>query len=732
MSEAITLLIQAALAVLGGTAAIGILIFHKKVQKEWSLIFSWILYVFFIFWIFNAARCLLLYHDRILTYAKDKNLLIADVLLTAGAAVFLSCTKDSQTRGREAVRAIPCAVLFLYYAVCFIRYTMRYANVNAAVYRLLLPGRTACLGLAVLAGWLFYEKVRQLWTGRRIGTAAKRGYGLEISVVSLVIVTFFLCPTFETVLTNMNELSFSLGSVWYRFILLGLLGWGAGAGVLLLLNEKKRKVFTLAAWVVSIGAYLQGMFLNGRLFLMDGKRMEWTAGLKIGNLLIWCVIGAALAGLCLRLKASGRKLIMTVSAALCLMQMIGVLSLLPSYKPDEGREKESCQNYLSAQGLYEVASEENVIIFVLDTFDVDYMDGILAWDSDFLEPLKGFIWFRDTVSRYSRTFPSIPYMLTEEDYFYEIPRSEYVNTAFSQCALWQQLEANGYQYYLFEAEEDIIGDSVLRGAANFVEQGTVIDRQISTAGCAEIMLRIGNYRLLPYFLKEYYIYTSGMLNHLAVEESVFDIPIYEEDDAQQYQGLRRNGLKVSEEGRALRFIHMNGAHAPYNMNKNGERVREDEGSLIQQCIGSMNFVYDYLECLQETGVYEQTTIIITADHGESYVSEQLEQNTNPILFIKPRGADADRELQLSDVYASQEDLLPTVCAQLGLRYDTGEGMNLLDTQGADKERVRYHYYSVVENTIQTKARTYKITGNSLDFKNWEATDEYHEFGQYYP
>lgn len=731
MSEAITLLLQAALAVLGGTAAIGILLFHKKVRKERSLIFLWLLYVFFIFWLFNAARCLLLYDDRLVTYAKDKSLLWVDLLLAAGAAAFLGYTGDSEERARPAARAVFCAVLLLYYAVYFVKYSVQYANINAAVYRLLLPGRTACLGLAAGTGWLLYERVRRLWGGQRTRTADRRGYGPEIAVVSLVIVTFFWCPTFETVLTNQGEFSFSLGAVWYRFLLLGLLGWGAGMGGLLLLCEKKRKVLTAAAWIVSVGAYLQGMLLNGRLFLMDGKRMEWTVAFKTGNLLIWCAAGAVLTVLCLRLKASGRRLITAVSAALCLMQAVGVLSLLPACKA-EAQEQAGSQHYLSERGLYEVASAENVIIIVLDTFDVDYMDEILAQHSDFLDPLKGFIWFRDTVSRYSRTFPSIPYMLTAEDYFYEIPRSEYVDAAFSQCGFWTQLEENGCRYYLYEPEEDVIGESALRGAANYVEQGTVIDKRFSTAGCVETMLRIGNYRLLPYFLKEYYLYTSESINRLIVEESVLDIPMYEEDDAGYYQGLKRGRLTVAKESRALRFIHMNGAHAPYNMNKNGERVREDEGSLIQQCMGSMNFVYAYLECLREAGVYDQATIIITADHGENYVSEQLEQNTNPILFIKPRGAGADRALQTSDVRASQEDLLPTVCAQLGLQYDAGRGINLLEAQGADKERVRYHYYSVVENTIQTKARAYKITGDSLDFKNWEATDEYHEFGKYYP
>ena len=75
MPEAITLLIQIALAILGGIVTTGILVFYKKVRKNRSLVFSWLLYVFFNFWAFNAGRSLLLCGDRILAYSKDKYLL---------------------------------------------------------------------------------------------------------------------------------------------------------------------------------------------------------------------------------------------------------------------------------------------------------------------------------------------------------------------------------------------------------------------------------------------------------------------------------------------------------------------------------------------------------------------------------------------------------------------------------------------------------------------------------
>ena len=264
---------------------------------------------------------------------------------------------------------------------------------------------------------------------------------------------------------------------------------------------------------------------------------------------------------------------------------------------------------------------------------------------------------------------------------------------------------------------------------NYQEDGHVIDEKISIVGLAEAIIRINNYRLLPYALKEYYMYTSSTINNLVIQEQEWDIPMYVADDIEVYKGLKDNRLQLSEERKALRFIHLNGAHAPYTMTSEGTEAIGGVSTPVEQYIGCMNLVYDYLDMLKELGMYEASTIIITADHGENYVTTQLEQNTNPILFIKPAGVGTGSKLQISDVSASQNDMLPTIAAMYGIKYDESWGIDLFHVQ--DQERIRYHYYAVVENTLQTKTRTYEIKGSSLDFANWNATDEYHEFGEYY-
>lgn len=723
MSKLIMPVILLLLSVLAGTV-ITITVFRKKEKRNagMEMILIWMLNCYIEFWILNCFRFILLQGNTILSYVQDGFVCIFDIILII-SSIFICyyCyeVKEQKINLYNVISSMICLVV--YYIVLLLMGISNYHNVNAAIYDVLLP-KSHLFGGVIL----FICQCMRTWKNRLHLSEVKDA----VAVLSLFIVTVVAYPAMETYLTNVEEFSFSLKQIWFWYFLFILLVLSGVSIVYFLFSNKLKEVFLFMLWSISICAYIQGMFLNGKLFLMDGKEAEWSVGFKLENLMIWLMLLVGLYIAYRFISEKRKELLIYSSAVLCIMQLVAGISLIPDYLNQDSKGM-SITNYLSTKGLYEVAKEDNIIIFVLDTYDVDYINEILANNPDFLKPLNGFTYFPDTVSQFSRTFPSIPYMLTEELYFYEQPQHEYVDEAFEKCFFWEQMKEQGYQLYFFEEDEKYIGESVREIAGNYVKEGHVINEKISFRGCAEAIVRINNYRILPYALKEYYMYTSGIISDLAVKEREWDIPAFVPDDIEVYKQFKKNKLQISDESKALRFIHLNGAHAPYTMKEDGTKAREGKISPVSQYIGSMNLVYDYLEMLQKVGVYENSTIVITADHGENYVTTHLEQNTNPILFIKPAGADLDKELVVSDVYASQNDIIPTISSIYGMEYNKALGINLFSTQDEDKSRVRYHYYTIVENGIQTKARIYEINGNSLDFGNWYATDEYHEFGEYY-
>lgn len=721
MSEAVSLTVTLLFVVLGGTAATVILGKKKRFHGGTDTIFMWLFHCYFEFLMINGFRVLLLQGSRILSYSDDIFLLFFDILLLAAGILFLYYGNQYRPENDNKAKYF-IGILLLCYVILFISAYLQYHNINAAIYSLLQPKKNLYIGiLAIACRILSYRSCQGI---------RKTGLGTQEAVVSLFVVTMLISPVVETYLTNTKEFSFSFRQIWYKYFICIALIWIGISIIYVLLQGKVKEICLFLLWSFSVCAYFQGMFFNSRLFLMEGKASDWNFGTKFANLMIWCVLFLILRVFYGKLRENGRKLLLYSSLALCIMQLAGAISLIPN-GINQGNKNEIASNYLSEKGLYEAAKKDNIIIFVLDTYDVDFLQEVLEERPEFLQPLKGFTYFPDTVSQFSRTFPSIPYMLTEEVYFYEQPLNQYVDSAFEKCSFWKQINEKGYQMYFYEEDEDHIGETVRRAAANFVEEGHLIHEKISFSGCMEAAVRIGNYRLLPYALKEYYSYTSGTINDMVVEKREWDFPAFVSDDAEVYRKFQEEGIRIAQEDKALRFIHLNGAHAPYTMTEDGTRAEKEMGTAIGQYIGSMNLVYDYIKELQRLGLYEQSTIIITADHGENYVAEELEQNTNPILFIKPSGEGTEKEMQVSDIYASQNDLLPTISALYDMDYDESWGLDLFSAKGKDKERTRYHYYAVVENGLQTKTRTYEIKGSSLDFDNWHATDEYHEFGEYY-
>jgi hypothetical protein len=555
-----------------------------------------------------------------------------------------------------------------------------------------------------------------------------------LAVVVAFIVTTIMYPAWELYASNIKEFSFTLAEVGIYFAIYSValicVIWLIGR----ILREKPRKLFIRALWIVTVCVYLQGMFLNGKLFLMDGKDLEWGNGIIVSNIMIWIIMIVLLTVIVVKLEHYVNRIVIYSSLALIVMQLAGAGSLIVSYLNSESEEKYTSNDYLSTEGLCEVADKDNIIIFVLDTYDVDYLNEVLEEYPDFLSPLKGFTYYPDYVSQFSRTYPSITYMLTGEEYFYDIPQEEYYEEAFTTTGsyFWNGLKKKGFSYYLYEAEADLIGKSTRQKALNYIDEGHQVEAEISFPGFVKSINHIAGYRNLPYVLKEYYKYTAEMINDWTVSERILDSTKFEANDSKVYDYFKNNPLRVSgREEKDLRFIHLNGAHAPYSMDENGNAIPSGDGTAIGQYIGSMRLVYDYIQMLQDIGMYEDSTIIITADHGENYVTTELEQNTNPILFIKPKGVGSDSELIISDIYASQIDLLPTICAIYGIKYDVSDGLNLFDTKCEDKTRIRYHNYTVVENTIQVATLKYEIIGSSLDFNNWHSTGVYHMFGKYY-
>ena len=102
-----------------------------------------------------------------------------------------------------------------------------------------------------------------------------------------------------------------------------------------------------------------------------------------------------------------------------------------------------------------------------------------------------------------------------------------------------------------------------------------------------------------------------------------DVEVYTINDDVFHKDLDNTGLDIKYD-KAYRVYHLMGPHAPYTLSIDGYTSDNGETDEITQTIGSLRIVEQYIQEMKEAGVYDNSTIIITADHGRA--SEGYQQN----------------------------------------------------------------------------------------------------------
>lgn len=422
------------------------------------------------------------------------------------------------------------------------------------------------------------------------------------------------------------------------------------------------------------------------------------------NLVIWiCVI----AGTFVLLNQKGelwKRSVAMVSSGLIIVQAVALISFTLTGDMMVRDEK----LVLTTDGLYEVASEHNIIVFVLDHYDFSNLDAVLEEDANFYDRLDGFTRFDNMTSVYSRSYPANTYLLTglELDEYYTEPFADCVGKAFSESTYLPYLKDLGYSVEIYT--HTIFVDSNSTGLVDNYKPGSIKMLYFNTV---REFLRGSLYFGAPYIAKPLFWFFNE-LGTKTVTDNVYSVM----SEAPLYQQLRETGLSVGDKQNSYKYIHTLGAHDPYVLNENCE-MAEGEIAPVQQFKGCMKMVYEYLDQMKELGVYDGATIIITADHGN--VATDLPQAVAPILFVKPAHADAG-PLKVSHAPISHTDIFPTIIQEAGGEFESyGSGKPVFSI-GENEQRTRIlHKADMTPDWKETWVVDYAIMGNSKDLSNWE-------------
>lgn len=485
--------------------------------------------------------------------------------------------------------------------------------------------------------------------------------------------TFFVCGPIQMYLISVDELWFTLGNILLVCLLVGLIAFIVFAGIGIVLPQKIASYYSAVLWGLSVALYIQANFIPNDYGVLDGGEIDWSSytGTMVFNSAFW--LACILLPLLLQWKKTAlvRKMILPVSSVLLAIQGVSLIVLLftnyPAWSVKNG--------YLTDSGLYDVSEDENVTLFVLDTFDQNFFEEIYQNEPSYLEPLDGFTYFDNATCAFSTTVPSMPYIMTGQIYKNDIPFKDFLEQAYKSTPYYDDLQKAGYTINLYTFDEfmpSYAGDFVNNYASG---QSAVSSR----FGLAKTLYKFVSFRYFPHFMKQWVWLYSGEFDQWKKEAFI-------NENGGFYQHLQETGLQ-SVNGKVYNLIHLQGVHLPYQYDEDLNVVTDGSATEYSVSKGVLKIVYKYIEELKRLNVYDNTTIIVMADHGKV-----AGEPSSPLLMVKPRNATGTIEKNSAPVV--QGDVLATVMNDLGLNEQGQYGRSVFEIQEGEQRERNYYFYSL--------------------------------------
>ena len=499
-------------------------------------------------------------------------------------------------------------------------------------------------------------------------------------IVLMQIISFVILGPLEIYFGNEKDFAFSYGDFFWLLLLIAIAVWAIGSLLVAALPEKLCVITNAVILGIAIASYIQNMFMNVKLSEADGSPMNWNElkSFTIINLIVWIVILALVICGSVFLKKYWTKISMGAAAFFSLIQVVAVISLV---LPAMTEHKESGNLQMATDERFQVAKENNIIIFVLDTFGNMQYEEALKKYPEIAEDLSDFTFYNNADCHYYCTFPSMTHMLTGNEFDFNATSEGWMQTAWTSeraVNFYQTLHDDEYTVNLYSATpgyvygdlENLYGkiDNV-RGVDTIVKKGILVKR----------ICKMSIYKYVPYIVKPYFEVLSKEFDSV-VEYAEGDSCT--DDNGEFYQLLLNNPLEISNDMKnAVIIQHIFGTHQPYTLNQNAEIV--EEADRIDTIKGLSVILNEYMQQLKDIGMYDDATIIITADHGAWYGGD-----TQPIFFIKQSG-ETHEALAVNEAPISLDDMQATILSLAGEDY-SAYGTSIFDWNADDaRERTVY-------------------------------------------
>lgn len=439
---------------------------------------------------------------------------------------------------------------------------------------------------------------------------------------------------------------------------------------------KANKIFRAAIFGVSIAFYIQGTFLAVNMGELNGQKYAlsfWKSALSI---VVWLAVLAAAFVLVWKLPEEFDGLVGRVAAALIVVQIVALgisaYNNIPKYSFEELDYIFDGEyiSYCSAKDFELYSKNKNVIIIVADEYDSYLFDSAIKEAPETVSEFDGFTYYTNAVGKYGLTDQSIAYITSGGT----VGR-EYNDLTFFETAA-ENYKTNFYTITTIPPAH------ITRNYCDNIDTVKLSLRE--SMGYAKGVFQISFFRCMPEPLKPLFWFDGRNIGadiKASLERKVeakLNARLYDDDNLEFYKNLPRKLTSTDEN--VFKFIYIFGVHEPRNVTKeleptSGAMSSPEEGAIVVNKV-----LNEYLKVLKENGVYDNSEIIIMADHGLTWHLNKM----YPLLMYKPANQ-TTTGITVSKAPISYEEMFPTFKMLVGAEPG---GRTIFDI-AEDEQRVRY-------------------------------------------
>lgn len=531
--------------------------------------------------------------------------------------------------------------------------------------------------------------------------------------ILLFAIMFFCENSLEFYSVNINTLPFGVGSFYIDFVRIAIALVIGVCGLFALIRENYVRKVSVFIFSVDLAIYVQVMFLNHNLGQTDLEKINWSEYIPsmVLGVVIW---GACLIGLSVlyrkhekiigQIGKNGAYFLLALQLVSIVYMFISIGGWSGDLSKDAAKKNLTGFYYLTDEDCYTI-SDENVVVFILDTFSNDYIDTLLKHDSDALADFHDFTYYSNYNGSYDGTPLAMSYLLSGQKFNNTISCVTSTKNAFESehaSYFYNTLKDNQIDARLYT---DSMTQSWL-GIGNLTDYYSNVEYDQDTAyevyydAILKMMVKSVLYRVVPTVAKPYFLVVTDDFTDTIGGGQSQKSNVPNQEEFENY--IKTKGITRDEKGKSFIVYHFEGMH---------DAATQSEDEVVSLGKQNLKLVAEYMEQLKKIGVYDSTTIIVTADHG---IHETID-GIQAMFMIKKANQEGEQYIE-NTAPIDAVDFMPTVLSCMNQKIPDDFGTSVFDVdENAIRERSVYvrKYNAKLLNNAKTANTTIGSTFNCL-------------------